>query len=201
MKYYNDIAKTPLGIFVDCYVDGNTDSLRIDGDVPHETLAFAWEQMQAQFAVAMGSNEHRILLRLLKDTNELACIINQASMLIEVMYNAYHPTLGKVLNGLLKANIQWPENDREIINFHLNRCKSLMKPIEMRFEMKKAELDAISKKLSSNDNQKPTRAYFDLLLNLVEEHFSVPADYNILTGRFCDKIKRMNEQLRKQKYK
>ena len=61
----------------------------------------------------------------------------------------------------------------------------------MKLAFKEPALKLLQQKLESGSDKKPTWEYFDRLLNLLEENFSVPIDYNIVTSRFCDKVKRM----------
>lgn len=205
MKLYDDITIIPLGKFLDCYIDGKLESLCYEGsaetDLEKNVVTSTWAVVQEQFAMAMGSSEQRVFLKLLCEVNEIASTINLASTLINTMRHSYHKTLGALLNRILKADFKWPEKGRDEINYLLNRCSSMVKPLEMKKAIRQASLDVMEKKLGTNKRVKPTRQYFDLLVNLIEEHFSVPVTYDITTSRFVDKLKRMDEQLRKRKFR
>lgn len=199
MKVYESISKLPLGKFVDCYVDGKFEVLIIEGEPTKDELAAAWDKVLTQFFDAMGTAEQRLYMNLLKEVNILVATINQAKTLINVMREMYARPLGKLLNKILGARIKWPESGREEINKHLNRCESMIKPIEMKLAFKEPALKQLQKKMEAGTNNKPSWEYFDRLLNLLEENFSVPIDYNIVTSRFCDKVKRMHDQYKKRK--
>lgn len=196
MKYYQHISRTPLSVFVDCYVDNNLQALVIEGEVPEAILTTTWEELQSQFSQAMGSSDYRTLLKLMKEVNIISTTISQAQALIELMEHAYHEQLAILLNTVVKEKLKW-SNDREIINKNLSRCRSRITAMEMHYEIKKSQLEVIEKKVGSTATTAPSRDYFDMLLNLIEEHFKVSATYELLTSRFCEKVKRMGEQLKK----
>jgi hypothetical protein len=191
MKLYESISKLPLGKFVDCYVDGRFESLILEGEPTAEEISEAWQKILTQFFDAMGTADQKLYIQLLKEVNTMVATINQANTLINVMHKTYAYQLGIRLNKVLGTNIKWPQEGREQINRHLKRCTSLIKPIEMKLAFKEPALKLLQQKLESGSDKKPTWEYFDRLLNLLEENFSVPIDYNIVTSRFCDKVKRM----------
>jgi hypothetical protein len=205
VKIYDDLTKIPLSAFLDCYLDGKLESLCYEGspenDLDKQVLASTWERVQEQFAMKMGNSEQRMFLKLLCEVNELTANINLASTLINTMAHSYHKILGNLLNRILKSDLKWPDAGRDEINHLLKRSTSMIKPLEMRKQIKQAALDVMEKKLGTNKRTPPTREYFDLLVNLIEEHFSVPVSYDITTSRFVDKLKRMDDQLRKRKFR
>lgn len=194
MKYYSHINKTPLSVFVDCYVDDNLNSLIIDGPVEKNVLEKAWFDMRMQFSQATKNHSQVIYLNLLKETSVLSACVDAANDVIELMEYCYSPVLGKYLNKIIGARISWPEQNRQEINRSIKHAASYVKSMNLRLNIKSQELDKHKARIASGNDAKPTREYFDLLLNLIEEHFSVAVDYTILTSRFCDKITRMNKQ-------
>jgi hypothetical protein len=197
---YTNISKLPLSIFIDCLVDDNTKSLVISGEHSEDELAEAWDNIQDQYADAMANTDRRTFLKLLKEINIIAMTLNQAKTLIEVLYDYYHEELALDLNKVLSSQYKFDPYDRPAYEKQLKVCEVRMKGLEMQLEIKTEALESLQNDIMKKGNTKPSRQYFSKMLNLLEEHFTVPVDENITVSRYCDKINRMSDQLKSMKY-
>jgi hypothetical protein len=206
MKYYDNISVLPLSRFLDVLLDGNLKALiKVDGDDVEEfILRNAWFEIQEQYAIAMQNTEARMYLVYLKEVNILVATHKQVTEILKVMYLYYHPWFGKQLNKLLGSRHDFDKAINQEWNVYtklLDNCGSLAKGVEMQIEIKSSMLAGVQKKMEAKAGSKPTREYFDKLINVLEEHYKITMDPSISVSRFCDRVTRMVNQFKKTKPK
>lgn len=191
-KLFNNIVDLPLSTYIECKVDRNLEALIITGEATKEELEFAWNEIEQEYADAVGDMEHFVYIKVLKEVTILSTDLKIIGSCIQLLSQCHVPRFGEELNKLLHTTFKFDPSNQEQYLRELQSCANRSKELKMRLKLKEIEFDAIKEKHEGHSVE-PTREYFHRILNQLEEHFHVPVDPSITVYRFCDKLRRYNK--------
>ena len=199
---YQSINELPLSRWMDLTVDGNLYALVKSGEPPKEELYILEQKLRVQYADAIGDNEYRLYCSTLNEINNLEIKREQIRRLIEVMYDAYHPALGDMLNKLQNEKFDFNTTDRAKFEHLLSRAANRSKSLNIAIDLAKSKARGLEEKYKAKGDAPTTRDYYyGILLTLGDEAGrDLQADI-ITTWEFCERIKRANQKAERTKMK
>jgi len=189
VKLYQQITKLPLSNFIDCLVDNDLSALIISGVPSERELQEAWTEIYEQYVEAIGDNESRMHLQLLKEITILDNKLKIIQLLVYILSTPYRDESSKeliaLLNRLCVTNLKF-DSDAE-----LQRAVNRSKSIKIKMDLKIAQLDDMQKKMSDK-SQKPSREHFYSILITLSDHAKFDISDNISVFEFCQRMSRFN---------
>lgn len=190
-KLYTQITDLPFYLFVEVSVSGNLKHLVIEGEATDKELEEAWYEIQSQYAEAIGDNEQKYTLKLMKDLAIIEANYKSIVLLVEMLRPCYVEVFAKELNKLLHTNFKFDITKYEEYNKTLDRCLTRSKSLKVEYEKKALELEAMMKKREGKE-QKPTKDYYYKLWNSLRLYHKLQMSIkDITTFDFCDFLQRM----------
>ncbi|HUR65466.1 MAG TPA: hypothetical protein VMZ03_03880 [Chitinophagaceae bacterium] len=198
-KWYLHITDLPLRNFIDVSVDGNLAALTISGFPAQEDLLAAWQNIQVEYADAIGNHGHRMHSILYRDMSVLDTNIKSIECLVDVMQKVVSPSLqdiineyGKRLNRLLLTQYKFDLKDQENYHANLKRCLMRKSGLKIDLDLKKIQYEALTKG-ADHPVFKLSREYFQNILITLSDYVKYAVQDNITVYEFCDRIRRFNK--------
>jgi hypothetical protein len=194
LKYYQHITQLPLSKFIDALVDGNLQTLVIEGPVGESELAAAWMDLQQDYAAAIGDNEYKLYLSVYKEVFTLSIKIHQVYLLVDTLKKYYVKPFAVQLNKLLKTSFTFDHTQKEAYEQKLNGCLTRIKGSEITLAKKKIQLRALEEKMTTGE--KPSREYFINMLIALSDHAKIVLKAEDMTVyEYVQRIKRLNKHI------
>jgi hypothetical protein len=191
-EWYQSITKLPLNKFVDVAVDNNLNALTISGFPTPEELEIAWSHIYNEYSEAMGDNESKLYVTLLKRVAVLKLTLSEIHILVEILTECYYEPFTKKLNKLLNQAYEFNPDKPEEFNKQLKSCLNRSKAFKIEMDLKQLQLDAFIAK-NKEKKSKYTRQYFDNILISLSDHAGFEVKETITVYQFCERLKRLNE--------
>jgi hypothetical protein len=189
-NFYQSIQEIPLRNFIDAQVNQNISALIISGFPDKSNLIQAWNDIQDQFAAAIGDNHYKLFNNTFKKLVELKTDYSNALRFIKILKTVYVKKFADELNIILSAKFNFDYSDLEKYQKEISRAENICKGIKINIDLKQIELDSI--KAKSGDT-KPTREYYLNVLIACSNHVQFRLDDSITTYEFCKRLKDLNE--------
>jgi len=204
---YHSIHNLPLHRFIDCIVDHNLHSLRIEGNPTELELNEAWNNILIEYTEAIGNHEYKMYISLYKEISLLKSTYKQIEILAgEVMVDEetgertggilrfiYSEYLCKELNRLLKTSCRFNWDDQASYQEELSKCMRRSKSIKISIDLKLIRFDAIEQKQKGKEGKQYTRAYFDSMLINLSDRAKFEINETITVSKYCERIKRFSQ--------
>lgn len=188
-KWYRHITELPLNRFIDCLVDGNIYALVITGKPSDEELMDAWVDIQAEYAHAVGTNEYRLYVGLLREVLILGAAMAQIDCFISLMEEFYHPEILSRLNKLLRTSFTLDPSDNEKYKATVKRFRMRSKGVKIDLDLKEIQLEGMKKKMEGSAT-KPDRAYFHSVLVTLSDHAKYHITDSLTVFEYCERLRR-----------
>lgn len=188
-KWYLHITELPLNRFIDCLVDGNINALVISGKPTGEDLMTAWVNIQAEYADAVGTNEYRLYVGILKEVLILGATMAQIDCLITLLEEFYHPEILSRLNKLLRTSFTLDPSDEEKYKATLKRFRMRSKGVKMDLDLKEIQLEGMKKKMEGTAT-KPDRAYYHSVLVTLSDYAKYHISDTLTVFEYCERLRR-----------
>lgn len=202
-KYYDNVNVCPMSAFIKCLVRSDYRALVYEGEAEESELFILQDifmQMQEKYSMALGDTESMLYLKYLREVNYDLADLNIAKTILNIAPNAWIDRFGKHLNKIFRVQFKWDATNRVEFAKVLRQWEMRISGLEMRIELKHHNIETIKKKLDRRKGGAPTEEDFQVVFNLMEEHFKVPVSETITVARYCDRYKRMTKQVSKKQY-
>lgn len=194
-QYYQHIADLPLSKFIEVATNGNFFALVISGQPSLDDLRIAWESIVSEYGEAVGSGQQELSTNLYKQIVKLETTIAQIEMLVRALEKTYCGKFVTLLNGLLTTSFVFDVDKPQEYNKKLQACISRSKGFKITLDLKVAQYNAINKKTEQGEAM--TKEAFIGVLITLSDHAKYPIHDNITVFEYCERIKRLNEYIRK----
>lgn len=190
-EYYRSIGKLPLSRFIDVVVDNNIYALVITGHPTIEQLHDAWNDINSQYADAIGDAEYKLYLSAFKDVTVLTLTLQAIEACIDTLKLFPHAYLFDELNRLLSTSFNFDFKDYDEYQKLLKRCWQRSRSFKIQLDLKLISFEAIRKKFE--DSKPPTREYFQSILITLSDHAKYPIMETITVFEFAERLHRLNK--------
>jgi hypothetical protein len=188
-KWYRHITELPLSKFIDCMVDDNYYALVISGHPSDVELLSAWSDIQQEYADAIGTNEYRLYVALMRDVIMLSTTLEQINCLVSLLKRYYHPEILSRLNKLLNTSISLDPSVPDKYKATVKRFEMRSKGIKIDLDLKEIQLQGMRKKMEES-GIKPDRGYFHSVLVTISDHAKYHIADSITVFEYCERVKR-----------
>jgi hypothetical protein len=178
---------------MDLVVDGNTLTLIRTGNPPAEVLRQMEALLRIQYADAMGDQEYRLCVNVMRDITMIDVTLTQIESLINTLRNAYHPIFERELNDLLHSSFKFDVTRPDDYDKQLARAYRRSRGIFLRKMIKEGELQKLNLKYLNGAGAVTREYYYGILLTLSDDA-GYPIHDDISTWQFCERVKRVNKR-------
>lgn len=196
--WYRSIHELPLHAWIRAEVHEELSALVTSGSPDMDEVARTWSEMQTDFRDAIGDTKTTMRLFIYKELALMSLQLQGIYIMIDGMRLAYHPFFHKELNKQLECDIQWDPNDREAHFAALQRYHKRTATIRRQIKLKEIEYESMKQ---GAVGPKPSDAYYQSVLITLTDFAKVPVTDQISTYTYCERVRRLNEYVRKSKSK
>lgn len=196
--WYRNIHELPLYAWIRAEVHEDLSALVISGDPDMTDVSRTWSEMQGDFRDAIGDTKTTMRLFVYKEMALMSLQLQGIYIMIDGMRLAYHPFFHKELNKQLECDIQWDHTDREAHFAALERYHKRTATIRRQIKLKEIEYESMKQ---GAVGPKPSDAYYQSVLITLTDFAKVPVTDQVSTFTYCERVRRLNEYVRKSKSK
>jgi hypothetical protein len=194
-NWYRSIVELPLNKFMDVQVDNNLAALTISGFPSPNDLTTAWNDIQQEFADAIGTAQHKMRLAVLKEIMQLKVKLAVITDMVDLMRQVYYKPFADRLNKLLFTKYAFDYTNLEQYNKELTACINRSKSIKINIDLKELSLEA--KKPKEGEGEvivKNTRERYLSDLIILSDHagYQIHAE-DIFTYEYTIRMNRWNK--------
>lgn len=200
-RYYNSISTLPLRNYKDALIRNNLSALVIEGFPPEDKLQAAWQEIQEQYAEAVGDGMQREYLRKLRDVTNLnvdytmvQIAVQQLSIIIPYhfrdpadpdfkhAFEFYRTDLNRLVNA------KFTFNNPATYEQELQRCLNRAKGIKIELDLQGLNFEAFREKMEKE--KAPDDRYFDSILISLSDVAGYHLNDQITVFEFCERLNR-----------
>ncbi len=200
-KFYNSISTLPLRNYKEVLIRKNLAALTIEGFPPETELAEAWQDIQEQYAEAIGDGVQREYLRKLRNVTNLNVDFTMVQMAVQqlsiiIPYHLNDPRDPEFkfafefyrtdLNRLVSANFQF--DNPATYGQELQRCLNRAKGIKIELDLQTLNFEAFRNKMEKE--KEPDDKYFDSILISLSDLAGYHLNDQITVFEFCERLNR-----------
>lgn len=197
-KLYQDCAKLPLDIFIDCLLDNDLQQLIISGVATQDQLQITWDKIYIQYCQLCQDGSYNEVFETLKEINDLRAKIHIVNNIIQYLQICFDNDLVALLNSYALDCTLTAEDKGQVMITKLNMVVARMKRWLTILSQKEKKIE----ELREQKTGKITRAYFDEVLETLSDYKGYQLKSSELTvSRFCLALSKMNEERKQQQVK
>lgn len=196
--WYRNINELPLYAFIRADVDDDLQALVITGSPTEKELEKAWADISGEYHDAIGDTKTIQRLFIFKELSLMALQLQGIYILIDGIKHRYHPFFHDELNKQLECDIQWDHTDIDAHFKAILRYHKRTGAIKRQIALKTVEYESMKQ---GAVGPKATRSYYESILITLSDFAKLPITDQISTFTYCERVRRLNEYVRKSKKK
>jgi len=197
-QWYRSTMELPLTKFIDCIVDKNLSALTIAGYPNPEVLQAAWNDIQLEYADAIGTSEHKIYQKKLAEVTRAQIKLKIIEDMIELLGKIWYGPFAERLDFELKVKLDLDYTKPEEYNKKLKNAFTRSRGLKISLDLMQIQFKAIEEKFKGADkngkkSKEPTREYFYSYLYTLSDYAKYEIKDTISTYEFCTRINRYSK--------
>ena len=149
----------PLYLFINSLCESDVKYLIIEGDVPHETLIAAWDNIYIEFLDGMTDKSGSYKLKLSSRINKLKFDVQLIELCILRLNISFNPEILEILKGCVQVTGEFNVEDQDGYFKNLQAIRNRLGRMRHEIIEKEAELKLITK--GDPGSGAPTKQQFD----------------------------------------
>lgn len=198
LNIFQGIQKLPLFRFIECLSDNNLHALVIPGSAGNPTdeeLQEAWGKILSEYSDSIGTAEYKMYVNCYKEISIYKITLDQIQIAVDLLRVNNSKYFQDQLNKLLHTKCTFNYLDQATYQAELSKCERMAKGIKIRLDLKvnqfQAMKDSFEKEIPGEIPDK--RAVFASTLVTLSDHAKYHISDAIMTGEYCERIKRFNK--------
>ena len=190
----------PLYLFINSLCESDVKYLIIEGDVPHETLIAAWDNIYIEFLDGMTDKSGSYKLKLSSRINKLKFDVQLIELCILRLNISFNPEILEILKGCVQVTGEFHVENQDGYFKNLQAIRNRLGRMRHEIIEKEAELKLITK--GDSGSGAPTKQQFDSIIAQVSRHSKFHINKREVTvsefTAYHTAMREENEALRKQ---
>ena len=207
-NWYRSIHELPLKHFETVYVDQNLFALVISGSPTIDDLSKAWENIQSEYADALGNADYKMYVSVYKEITLMNITYEQILFIVApgdeegngkgILLKLCSPQFdtevkffANEINDLLRFRPRLNTNDPASYFAEVEKCYRRSKAIKIQLDMKRLEFEGVEKKFNKSGEQME-KSFFTSMLIFLSKHNGYKITKDITVAEYCEYVKQYN---------
>lgn len=192
-KYYKDIHRLPLNLFINVAVDSDFASLIISGSPKDDDLENAWKEIVNQYNDCLARLDHKMMrtISIYRSAVYTDFKINAVESFIQILKEVYVKKMADEVNKLMLTNFKFDVHNQKDYDNDIKRVAQRLRGLKIQLKIDQSKVEAWNKEIKENETSTPDREYFSkILINLSDYAGYQIREDQITVFEFCERIKR-----------